>query len=102
MIWTLSLGEQVVETSKKPEIGWDPVLSHYIRSTSTGETVVRLPVRFLRINNDIAIWATPLELFCEIAIEVRSRSPFPYTFYFGYEGVGDFAAKGRQEGKKCR
>jgi len=65
-------------------MGWDPELSNYIRDTSTGETVVRLPVRFLRINSDIAIWAAPLELFCEIAMEVRSRSPFPYTFYFGY------------------
>jgi hypothetical protein len=45
---------------------------------------VRLPVRFLRINNDIAIWSAPLELFCEIAIDVRNQSPFPYTFYFGY------------------
>ena len=71
-------------TPRKPGMGWDPELSNYIRGTSTGETVVRLPVRFLRINNDIAVWAAPLELFCEIAMEVRSRSPFPYTLYFGY------------------
>jgi len=25
-----------------------------------------------------------LELFCEISNEIRDRSPFPYTFYFGY------------------
>ncbi len=81
---SLILGEQIVESTRKPGMGWDPELSNYIRDTSTGETVVRLPVRFLRINSDIAIWAAPLELFCEIAMEVRSRSPFPYTFYFGY------------------
>ena len=46
--------------------------------------VVRLPVRFLKINNDVAIWAAPLELFCEIAMDIRNRSPFPYTLYFGY------------------
>jgi len=41
-------------------------------------------VRFLKINNDIAIWSAPIELFCEVSNEVRSRSPFAYTFYFGY------------------
>ncbi|MEX1238976.1 MAG: hypothetical protein WEB30_04635, partial [Cyclobacteriaceae bacterium] len=25
-----------------------------------------------------------LELFCEISNTVRERSPFPFTFYFGY------------------
>jgi len=80
----LSLGEQIVESPRKPGMGWDPELSNYIRNTSTGEAVVRFPVRFLQINNDIAIWAAPLELFCEIAMEVRSRSPFPFTLYFGY------------------
>ena len=46
--------------------------------------MVRLPVWFLHINSDIAIWAAPLELFCEIAMQIRDRSPFPFTFYFGY------------------
>ena len=46
--------------------------------------MVRLPVRFLKINNDVAIWAAPIELFCEISNEVRDRSPFPFTFYYGY------------------
>ena len=45
--------------------------------------MVKLPVRFLKINEDIAIWSAPLELFCEISNEIRDRSPFPYTFYFG-------------------
>ena len=46
--------------------------------------MVKLPVRFLKINNDVAIWSAPVELFCEISNEVRERSPFPFTFYFGY------------------
>ena len=80
----LSLGEKIVETPRKEGLGWAPDLADYLRKTSTGATVVRLPVRFLKINNDVAIWAAPLELFCEIAMDIRNRSPFPYTFYFGY------------------
>jgi hypothetical protein len=46
--------------------------------------MVRIPVRFLKLGSDTVIWAAPLELFCEIAMRVRSASPFPHTFYFGY------------------
>src|SRR5205807_1664660 len=81
---SLWLGQRMVETPRKPGMVWAPDLSDYTRRTSTGEDVVRLPIRFLRINNDVAIWAAPIELFCEIAMEIRSRSYFPYTFYFGY------------------
>jgi hypothetical protein len=80
----LSVGEQILETPRKTNMGWAPDLGKYIRSTSAGETIVRLPIRFLQINDDVAIWAAPLELFCEIAMRVRNLSPFPYTFYFGY------------------
>jgi neutral ceramidase len=81
----LSLGMQTVETpQRKDNLGWAPELGDYIRKTSTGAAVVRVPVRFLHINEDIAIWAAPLELFCEIAMEVRDQSPFPFTFYYGY------------------
>jgi hypothetical protein len=80
----LSLGQQIVETPRKAGLGWAPDLSKYTRQTSTGETVVCLPIRFLQINSDIAIWAAPLELFCEVAMQIRDLSPFPFTFYFGY------------------
>jgi hypothetical protein len=80
----LSVGEQILETPRKTNMGWAPDLGKYIRSTNAGETIVRLPIRFLQINDDVAIWAAPLELFCEIAMRVRNLSPFPYTFYFGY------------------
>ena len=43
-----------------------------------------MPVRFLKINNDVAIWSAPIELFCEVSNEVRDRSPYAYTFYYGY------------------
>jgi neutral ceramidase len=80
----LHLGEEVVETPRKAGIGWASDLSKYLRVTSAGETMVRLPVRFLKINSDIVVWAAPIELFCEIAMRVRDESPFPYTFYVGY------------------
>jgi hypothetical protein len=80
----LSLGETTVETPRKAGLGWADDLGKYTRTTSTGQTVVLLPIRFLRINNDSAIWSAPVELFCEIAMEIRSQSPFSYTFYFGY------------------
>jgi hypothetical protein len=46
--------------------------------------MVKLPARFLKINENIAIWSLPVELFCEISNEIRERSPFPFTFYYGY------------------
>jgi hypothetical protein len=80
----LTLGEATVEIPRKPGMGWAPDLSDYLRATGSSSAMVRLPVRFLRINKDVVIWAAPVELFCEIAMNVRDHSPFPYTFYFGY------------------
>jgi len=79
----LRLGERVVETPRKPGFGWDDDLKDYLRSTA-GAALVRVPVRFLVINDDAVLWAAPVELFCEIAINVRNRSPFRHTFFFGY------------------
>lgn len=77
-------GGLTVETPRKKDLGWSDELKDYTRTTKAGDHLVRLPVRFLRINDDVAIWSAPLELFCEISNEIRERSPFPYTFYFGY------------------
>ena len=84
-----------METPCKPGIGWAPDLGRYLRTTNSGEKMVLLPIRFLRINDDIAIWSAPVELFCEIAMHIRSLSPFPYTFYFGYANgwLGYFPTK---------
>lgn len=80
----LTLGKTIVETPRKAGMGWAPDLGSYLHTTDSGAAMVRLPVGFLRINKDIAIWSAPVELFCEVAIDVRNHSPFPYTFYFGY------------------
>lgn len=80
---TIRLDELFVETALKPGLEWPPELAGYARIEDSGRVLVRLPVRVLRLN-DAAIWAAPVELFSEIAIDVRSRSPFPHTFYFGY------------------
>jgi len=81
---TLSSGSLIVETPRRPDMGWPSDFGSYTRTTSAGVKIVRLPVRFLKINEDIAIWSAPVELFCEISNEIRDRSSFPYTFYFGY------------------
>jgi neutral ceramidase len=79
----LRLDETFVETPLKPGLEWPKELSRYSAVDETGRTIVRLPLRFLRIN-DTVIWAAPVELFCEVAIQVRSVSPFSETLYFGY------------------
>jgi hypothetical protein len=80
----LASGALTVETPRKPDLGWPTELGNYTSMTNTGINMVHLPVRFLKINEDIAIWSAPLELFCEISNEIRERSPYTYTFYFGY------------------
>lgn len=80
----LTSGAFTVETPRKPGLGWPEDLGEYTRTTKEGTDLVRLPVRFLNINDDIGIWSAPLELFCEISNDVRERSPLRYTFYYGY------------------
>jgi len=79
----LSSREIIFETPRKTGLGWSNALKKY-GSTKKGINMVRVPLRFLKINEDIAIWSSPVELFCEISNIIRDRSPFPYTFYFGY------------------
>ncbi len=80
----LHSGAMIVETPRKPGLGWPSDLGNYTRTTDDGKNIVKLPIRFLNINDDVAIWSAPLELFNEISNEIRNRSPFPFTFYFGY------------------
>jgi neutral ceramidase len=79
----LQASEKVVETPRKKDLGWTDDLKTYARTDSSGTPLVRMPVRFLKIN-DTAIWSAPVEMFCEIAMAVRSQSPFNNTFFFGY------------------
>ncbi len=73
-----------VETPRKDGLGWSEELGDYLLQEEGGPARVRIPVRFLRLSAQVAIWGAPLELFCEISNEIRERSPFRYTFYFGY------------------
>jgi neutral ceramidase len=80
---TLSTGSLIVETPRKSGMGWTSDLGNFTKTNKAGANLVLLPVRFLKINEDVAIWSAPLELFCEISNEIRDESPFPFTFYFG-------------------
>ena len=80
----LFTGALIVESPGKHGLTWPSYLSNYTGVSKHGDTMVKVPVRFLRINEDVAIWSAPLELFCEISNEIRERSPFPFTFYYGY------------------
>lgn len=80
----MEFGNIVVRTPRKKDLGWTDDLVNYTEKTASGEDQVLLPIHFLKLNDRIGIWAAPLELFCEISNEIRDRSPFPYTFYFGY------------------
>ena len=77
-MWT---GEATVDTPRKDNLAWPDELAAYSRTE--GRPLVRLPVRFLRMNDTI-IWSLPVELFCEISLNVRNHSPFAHTFFFGY------------------
>ena len=80
----LEPSEVMVETAMKEGIPWPEGLDSYRSQTAAGQDQVRIPVRLLKLRDDLVLWAAPLELFCEIAIRVRSESPFSNTFYFGY------------------
>lgn len=77
-------GSTIVNIARKEGLNWPTYLSNYTGKDEKGNEIVKLPVRFLNINKDIAIWASPLELFNEIATEIRNKSPFEYTFFYGY------------------
>lgn len=81
---TLKTAAITVETARRPGLEWSPDLSDYARTTGSGEHLIKLPIGFLKIDEDIAIWSAPVEMFCDISNYVRDRSPFPYTFYYGY------------------
>lgn len=80
----IKAGAAIMRTPKRKGLVWPTYMSDYLDKTGTSSDMIKLPIRFLKINKDIAIWSAPLELFCEISNEIRDRSPFPYTFYYGY------------------
>jgi Neutral/alkaline non-lysosomal ceramidase, N-terminal len=72
--------QQIVETPRRDDLAWPDEMAAY--ATSDRQRI-KLPLRFLAIN-DTVIWSAPVEMFCEIAMNIRERSPFKQTFYFGY------------------
>jgi neutral ceramidase len=80
----LRASESVVETPRRAGLGWDQSLGNYLHAASGEAGAIHMPVRFLFINDEVALWSAPVELFCEISINVRDHSPYPHTFYFGY------------------
>ncbi len=80
----------IVETPKRPGLPWSEELKDYLRVSKDGAETLLVPVRFLRINEDTVVWSAPMELFCEVSNEIRDRSPFANTLYFGYTN-GTFA-----------
>ena len=80
----LFAGKTMIETPRKESMGWPADLDRYTRKTADGKNIILLPARFLKVNQDIAIWSLPVELFCEISNDIRDQSPYPYTFYYGY------------------
>ncbi|HEU4935996.1 MAG TPA: neutral/alkaline non-lysosomal ceramidase N-terminal domain-containing protein [Vicinamibacterales bacterium] len=73
-------GQQVVETPRREDLGWPDELAAYATSDRRR---IKLPLRFVAIN-DTVLWSAPVEMFCEIAMNIREKSPFKQTFYFGY------------------
>ena len=73
--------ERTIDTPRKDGLLWPAELGAY--AGTGGRASIRLPIRFVRVN-DTVIWSAPVEMFCEIAMDVRERSPFAHTFYFGY------------------
>ncbi len=80
----LQAGALTIETPRKEKLDWPADLASYTRPIDTAKNMVLLPVRFLQFNKELALWSAPLELFCEISGAIRERSPFKYTFYYGY------------------
>lgn len=80
----------IVETPKRPGIGWSDELKDYLRTDKDGAETLLVPVRFLRLSDEIVLWSAPMELFCEISNTIRDRSPFTHTLYIGYTN-GTFA-----------
>lgn len=80
----LKLSEIIVEIPMKAGLEWSSGLADYHRVDASGQNRIRLPIRLLTLNRELAIWAAPVELFCDISNEIREQSPYPYTFYYGY------------------
>lgn len=80
---SLGRGRTNIETPRREGLGWVKEMEDYEGRTQEGQPTVRIPVRSLVINDSTVIWGAPLELFSEIAMNIRRDSPFENTLYFG-------------------
>ncbi|MFD0715555.1 hypothetical protein [Paenibacillus sp. GCM10027626] len=48
-----------------------------------GKRMIEVNVQFIRIG-DIVMIGSPIEPFVQIGLDIKKRSPFPFTFYSGY------------------
>jgi hypothetical protein len=76
--------EKIVETPRREGFGWTEEIGDYLKAEQGATGTIRMPVRFLIVNDDLALWSAPVEMFCEISMDIRNRSPYRHTFYFGY------------------
>jgi neutral ceramidase len=74
----ITTSELTVATPAAPGLDWPHEMATYYDGTR-----ILLPVRFARLGT-AALWAAPIELFNEIGVAVRARSPFARTFFCGY------------------
>ena len=81
---TLNAETVTIETPRKEGMDWPADHARYSKKSGSGSNMVLFPVGLLKINDNIAIWSAPCELFCEISNEIRDQSKYPFTFYFGY------------------
>lgn len=79
----LKESEVTIESPLRPGLKWPESLKTYLRNSPDGATLLRVPVHFLEINREAVLWGAPVEMFCKIAVDVRTQSRFPFTFYFG-------------------
>ena len=87
----------VVAAYLEEKLTWPDELAGYsVPGTRPG---IRLPVRFVALN-DTVVWSAPVEMFCEISLDVRTRSPFSRTFYFATRTDGSVTCLRRRRLKR--
>jgi hypothetical protein len=78
--FNVPFGDRILESQRKPSLGWADDLAAYRTATK----MVRFPIRFLSVNAEALFWVAPLELFSEIALNIRRQSPFRHTSFCGF------------------
>jgi len=80
----LEMRKLIVPLPMKSGLNWPENLLRFSTQKTEDSGLVKLPVRLMKINREIAVWGAPIELFSEVSNEIRESSPFSSTLYFGY------------------